>query len=467
MTSKENGYYGQKVTLYDGACLLFTVKGQNKANWNARIKLPSRKGYIRRSLKTTNAAEAITLGSQLYLKLRAKHDQSLPVDVPTIPKVWREYLRFREAQGWSTYHPENWWRRYGKDWLSEFQRIDEVQQRHIDSYYSKDGFRLNHVKNNPKMLVSVEGTNGKRKRWNKTTATDSPSYEYLNGEISIIRSFFSFCEERGYTGTVPNINNPMEYKSRSGSNRGCPSIEQYRRLVTEMRVRCNRTRHEKSFVRGGVVVQPTLSKMNQVSNERLRTWILLLAATGIRVQEARQLRWSMIKKYERKGCSVPYFTLIDIPQKIAKAKYKGRRTGREVFSFDGNVTYDRLMNRWRPLCSTPHDDGLLFPSPRNPEVAFDFVTPFKRLLKTMRGGAMLYDEEGLPLSSYSLRHFYITMRIKNGVPLVAIAKNAGHTVTTLERTYNRILARDMVEHLANTAVNRLEREIRTEHTDEI
>jgi len=460
-------YYDNKYELFNGACLLYTVVGHKKPNWNARIRLPSRSGYIRRSLKTTDMAEAIALGTQLYLKLRAKLDQGLPVDVPTTTQAWDEYMTYRSACGWSKSHPEQWWGRFGAKWFAAFKRLDDIHQRDIDSYFSADGFRLNFAKNNPPELVKSGDSNWRRKRWTSINQTDSPSYSYLQGEISIMRGFFTFCEDRGYIGTVPIINNPMEHKARTGSARGCFSIEQYRLLTTEIRTRCNREAFTKPFIRGGVLQKPRPNPAAKLSNERLRMWILLLSATGIRVQEARRLRWRDIKKYEKAGSEYPYFTLIDIPREIAKAKYKGRRTGREVFSFDGNVTYDRLMNRWRDYCPTPDNNSLIFPSPRAPEKPQNFTLPFRRLLKSMKGGAMLEDSDGLPLSSYSLRHFYITMRIKAGVPLPVIAKNCGHTVSTLESTYNRLLARDMVEVLANTGIQRLQRQLRLENTNDI
>ena len=80
---------------------------------------------------------------------------------------------------------------------------------------------------------------------------------------------------------------------------------------------------------------------------------------------------------------------------------------------------------------------------------------------------MLTDEEGLPLSSYSLRHFYITQRIKSGVPLSVIAKNCGHMVSTLEQTYNRLLARDMVDVLVRTNFQQHRTALQSEDTEDI
>lgn len=471
MSADDSRYYRRQVKLFTGACVLYLVEGHNKPNWNVRIKIPGRKGYVRRSLKTTDEAEAITLGTQLYLKLRAKADQGLPVDVPKVSGVWKEYLRWREASGWGTFHATQWHRRYGEEWLSQFSRLDEIHQRDIDFYFSKDGFRLNYAKNNPPKLIRSGDTNWNRPRWTSTNQTDTPSYNYLNGEISIMRSFFRFCVERGYMGAIPILNNPLEHKARSGSNRGCFSLEQYRSLVAEIRHRCNKKGMTEGHTRtiNGVEHHIPARRFKDVeySNERLRTWILLLSATGLRPQEARQLRWRNIRTYKKDGAAFPFFTLIEVPAEIAKAKYKGRRTGREVFSFDGDLTYRRLMERWRPYCPTPEPDGLIFPSARDHSKAQCMVAPFNRLLKKMRGGSMLTDEEGLPLSSYSLRHFYITQRIKAGVPLSVIAKNCGHMVSTLEQTYNRLLARDMVEVLVRTNFQQHRTTLQSEDTQDI
>lgn len=456
-----HSYYDRHTALFDGALVLYTIRGAEHANWNARIKLPGRKGYIRRSLRTRTEHEAITTGTQLYLKLRAKQDSGLPVDIPTVSQCWTMYLRHREVRGFSNYHANLWWSRYGDEYFSRYQQMDEINQSVTDGYIAPDGFRLNYWASHPPTLERTGVGTANLNRWTSTSHTDSPSYSTMQRELGFIYSWLSFAVAQGYLGVVPVLPNPMDYKARSGSNRGCFSIEQYRHLYQEIGSRCSQELSDVTYTRNGKTHTRKGQQWTRIANERLRMWILLISATGIRPSEARQLEWNMVRRWEPANPipGVEFYTLIDMPARICKAKYKGRRTGRQVFSFDGAVTYERLMKRWRLHCPTPDDDGLIFPSARDTSKPADMRAPLQRLLATMpesRGGTMLTDRDNLPLSSYSLRHFYITMRILNNVPLAVIAKNCGHTVKTLEQTYNRALATDMVEYLTQTHFKHLQ-----------
>lgn len=427
-------YYGNSESLFEGHLFLFTIRNAVKPNWNCRIRIPGRTGYYRKSLNTTSRSEAIKEGTDLYLKVRAKADFGLPTEIVTAKRVWEEFLKHRSAQGYTNIKFKQFWERYFGPYFGQFKDMNDIDQAAVDEYFAEDGFRRTYWKRNPPKLVR-NPNNRNRQYWEANNYTDDPAFRTMHWECSVVRGFLRFAKDRGYIGHLPIVYNPMSAKETTESTRGVFSIRQYRALTAYLRGQCMREPRNK---------QGRLNPVMKVNAERMRMWVLLLAATGIRPQEAKALRWHMIQKFDAHS-NADFYTMIEMPAAICKAKRKGRREGRTVFSFDGPVTYTRLMERWRSFCPTWEEDQLVFPSNKNHDRHFNYSVEFRRTLTNM---GMRFDEDDLPLTSYSLRHFYITQRIKNQVPLAAIAKNCGHTVETLERTYNRILASDMVEYLS-------------------
>ena len=142
---------------------------------------------------------------------------------------------------------------------------------------------------------------------------------------------------------------------------------------------------------------------------RIRFWILLLSNTGIRPQEARRLRHDQIKLEPDTTGSGKSFTVIN----LEKRQSKNNRAARQILSRDYHLTYfhyikyKKWLEDYDPELCKP--TGFIFPSFRRKDEAWDCQSAIRRFLIEID---MHLDDKGKPRSSYSLRHFYITMRLE-------------------------------------------------------
>ncbi len=475
----ETKYYDEMRSICNGQVLLFTIKGSKRGRWNARISLPGRKGYIRRSMKTANLEAARFQAEKLYLELRAKYDQRLPLDGITFEQAWQRYMDHRLARGRNNKRQESVYRRYLKPFFVDrlkghpwnVSTLAEYRSWHFDEYFKPGGWRMTYWDDRePEYYTDVWGRN--HQVMNKNPK--APGRHSLNLEKYALMGMFELAREHGYIGQVPSMPPPAAQRQSLNSPRGFFNIDEYRELVAYLRYKCERMPVSKN------------NRFQMVSRwraERMRAWVLLQSATGLRSQEMSRLRWKHLKLYEKAGRE---YTLVDLPADITKSKWAGTHSikeARKVFSFDGRLTYDRVYYRWgmrwcqdkliglppdekiewsesahpygmdesgwipktwQGRCTFNDPDALIFPCHRNPEKVANMGNHFYKVLREI---GLETDEDGRQLCLTSLRHFFVTQRLSDGVPPAIIATNCGHSHETLWRVYNRMMMNDVVEWL--------------------
>ena len=53
----------------------------------------------------------------------------------------------------------------------------------------------------------------------------------------------------------------------------------------------------------------------------------------------------------------------------------------------------------------------------------------------MKGSGLQYDKDGNKIVPYSLRHTYVTMRLRKGVNIYQLSNNIGSSVQMIENIY--------------------------------
>jgi integrase len=161
----------------------------------------------------------------------------------------------------------------------------------------------------------------------------------------------------------------------------------------------------------------------------LALYILILGNTGIRVGEARRLRWSDVSTTR---------TLTDEVRAILSVR--GKTGEREVVCNRGVERYlDELRSfRIEELGHTPSSQEYVFCHPSGAPVG-SFKGGFQRAL---REAGVLFASDGKKRVPYSLRHTYATMRIAEGVSVFQLAANMGTSVEMLEDFYGKKRMRD-------------------------
>ena len=157
----------------------------------------------------------------------------------------------------------------------------------------------------------------------------------------------------------------------------------------------------------------------------LTNYVLILANTGIRVGEARGLRWRDI---ESEPASDP--SEADIIVHV-----KGKTGSREVVARTPEV--QAYFNRiWELRCEElgdkkPSKEDLVF-CHRNGTAIHSFKKGFMTLITE---AGVEKDREGEKRTIYSLRHTYATFRLQEGVNHFVLARNMGTSVKMLEQFY--------------------------------
>ena len=158
----------------------------------------------------------------------------------------------------------------------------------------------------------------------------------------------------------------------------------------------------------------------------LVNYVLILANTGIRVGEARNLKWCDLREIPPpKGSNQP----ADIALFV-----KGKTGAREVVARTPEVKtyFKRILDlREGELKRTTNNEDYVFCN-RDGTPIGSFKKSFAALLKDAK---VEKDANGNKRTIYSLRHTYATFRLQEGVHQFILAKNMGTSTAMLEKHY--------------------------------
>ena len=167
----------------------------------------------------------------------------------------------------------------------------------------------------------------------------------------------------------------------------------------------------------------------RLERQKVRDYILTLSNTLMRTGELRQLRWGDVLGYEdRLDTSGRKVCLVKI--RIRKETTKVRNT-RTIVVRGGE--YIQRLRTYSPFIDS---DDLLFTNKTGTH-PLGTRELYKHWDVVMRGIG-IDDHSQRKLSYYSLRHFGITMRMKNSVPIADVAAIAGTSVHHIETHYRHI-----------------------------
>ena len=170
----------------------------------------------------------------------------------------------------------------------------------------------------------------------------------------------------------------------------------------------------------------------------MRELILICANTGIRVQKERtSLTWGDIK-VRKEVATGRYNTKKNVEELIALINIgSNQKTGMRVVTGVAGRYFQRLKQYYRDTFDyNPTDKDFVFMDMlgRNQGKVFERHS-FYRLWKELMLAAKL---NRIEFSPYSLRGFYITQSILNGIDLLLIAKNCGNSLNTIMKHYEFI-----------------------------
>jgi integrase len=363
----------------DGAIYLFKRADYKKPTWFCRVKVPNAKGYVSCSTKTTDEHVAFAFANDLFHKTlvsvangRDLRSKKVDVALTEFVKHLSEVEKHR-----STLH----------DKLLLLNRTKE--------FFS--GKRLNEV--NTKTLMELNDWLRERAR-NKTLSQTSIKRYTAN-----LKQFFDWCVDQDHLQALPKLP-----KVR---------IEGNRRPHFDNKDWAKLTRHMREFVKE----QPSWVVRDRTM---LINYVLILANTGIRVGEARTLKWRDLREIPAaKGSNQPADIALFVTGKTGPREVVARTS-------DVKTYFKRILElRTKELGKSPSGDDYVFCN-RDGTTIGSFKKSFAALLK---GAGVETDSHGAKRTIYSLRHTYATFRLQEGVHQFILAKNMGTSTAMLEKHY--------------------------------
>ena len=359
---------GDKVRIYQRA---------NSSLWQASTYLDGKEWRV--STKTDSLAQAKEFAEDWYLELRGKSRAGLLKVERTFADAAKQFVTEYVALTSGERNP-----RYVKDHEARLHN-------HLLPYFGKTGLSAvtaGMVQQYRVMRSKPHEESGK-----------VPTRSTLHHETVTLRQVMKTALRHGWISHLPDFSAPYKASGKI-SHRAWFSPEEYKKLYTY-------TRERAKSAKGLNWQHPA---------EQLHDYILFMANTGLRPDEANRLEYRDVTiEKDEDG------------DRILLIEVRGKRGVGYCKSTEGAVhPFERLVKRNKPK---PTD--LVFPQ--------DHKKQFNRALTDCDLKA---DREGNKRSAYSLRHTYICLRLLEGADIYQIAKNCRTSVEMIEKHY--------AVHLKNT-----------------
>jgi len=354
---------------------LHIYKRPNSRQWQCSTYLAGRNWRI--STKEDSLARAKDIAEDWYFSLRGKHHAGELKTGKTFTAAAEQFLKEFEVITEGQRAPTC---------LADHKKHLRV---HLIPFFGP--MRLPEIKAGTALDYRVHRATSRLDK--KTGEPKRPSRSTLHKEIVTLRQVLKTAQRRGWIEFVPDLSSPYKTSGKV-THRAWFSPQEYRQLYMATR---QRAKHP-------------LKNRWKWQCEQLHDYVLFMANTGLRPDEAARLEHRDVKIIKDR----------DTAQVILEIEVRGKRGVGYCKSTAGAVA------PYRRLCS------------RNNPILTDRVFPgnHRELFNTILGELNLkFDRDGNRRTAYSLRHTYICLRLMEGADIYQIAKNCRTSVDMIETYY--------------------------------
>jgi integrase len=362
----------KRIDLMDGKLHLY--KRENSKYWQCSTYV---KRNRRKSTGHDNTDRAIEFAKDWYLELLGKYKAGLLNDGRTFRVAADQFLREYEVITHGQRHP------------AYVQRHKDNLRVHLLPFFGDTV--LTAITPGQVQEYRIHRVTSRKDK--KTGEPKRPSRSTMHHEIVTLRQVLKTAHRHGWLQFVPDLSPP--YKT-SGKivHRAWFSPTEYRQLYEATRRR----------------VKKPLKKRWRWACEQMHDWVLFMANTGLRPDEAARLEYRDVTVVEDGSTG----------ETILEIEVRGKRGVGYCKSTAGAVRpFQRLRKR-----NNPQMTDRLFP-----------IVQRELFNAILAEEGLKVDRDGNRRTAYSLRHTYICLRLMEGADIYMIAKNCRTSVEMIEKYY--------------------------------
>ncbi len=380
----DSNFYSDTYSYREGRILIY--KRPNSNNFQCRLRIEGIRGYIIQSCKTSNLGNAVKFAEDTYDNLRFKKLNNLPLKSKTFTQIYNDWFAKADKSEYRQDFYQSRAKLYLKPYFGDYD-IKDITEDVIDGYWR---WRKNYYKDNPEKL--------------KGNATDTPSQQSLKMEKTAIKEVLEYAFRKGYIRSIPKINFKAKAKTE---NRDTFTKEEFTSLVSYL-----------------IYWSDFSSKASdKYQRKMIYNLVKFLAFTGIRPSEYYKIKWKDITIQTKNDIKLLYIYIPDNTK-------TGQRTVvslPEAYSCYTNI---------KSFSKYTEDNNLFFTNYDGSSMK-NFSKTYIKVLKDLN---LYISRNGKKRPPYSLRHYYATQRLLNGVQVYDLAKNMGTSVDKIEKHYGHILS---------------------------
>lgn len=421
--------YENRHVLREGRIVLYTRNG--RPTFHARLSVDGIDGYIVKSTKKTSLDEAKRVAEELYDDFRYKMRHGLEIGTHTFSSLWQ---RWQQAHRHSLSvhrlkYIEGTLNRYLLPFLGGH-HVALISDKMIADYWD---WRIGYW-NSPDGKAKIESaqkTRTTKKRPYKQklgNVAKVPAQKSLSMEQAVLRQLFGWAARHGIITHMPLIKAPKLKSGNQVSRRPAFDLDEWRSLYRYLRKWAAEGNNGDPAEDGG-------NGMHRWHRQLLRNYVLFMCASGLRPNEARQLRWRDIDFHEDDQ-GTRHAVLHVSPE---------TKTGERECIPLRNATV--VLERIREASNHTKPNDIIF-SDQNGRAIENFGKTFKKVLNQSE---LLKDRFGKERTVYSLRHTYATFRLLYGkVPIEDLAANMGTSPATIFAHYRHVTTRQKAQILGGS-----------------
>lgn len=386
-------------TFKDGAIYLFIRSDYSKPTWFCRLKIPGSVSYIYRSTRSTNEHEAYAFAEKLYNQALVRTLTGEAANPKRLGSIIDGYIQTLDGSSSQADHNK----------VLLLKRLRPFLQ----------GRTTNEI-----TTVLVSDINAELVRLSSKNRLSPNTVRRANSDL---KHFFGWCVSRGYIPSTP----AFPKIAGDAARRTHFDAADWRKLV----------RYLREFIK-------IENKAVRRDRTMLINYVLILGNTGIRVGEARTLKWRDVRQIGKNDGKVDVILAVT-----------GKTGPREVVARTPDVkTYLQRIYKLRQAElatdekpeATVYPDSLIFCHRDGTEIG-SFKKSFQSLICA---AGVETDSYGQKRTIYSLRHTYATFRLHEGVHQFTLARNMGTSVAMLEKYYGHTSNITSADELTKTTTRR-------------